>query len=181
MPGWTLRAGSGLLPPASHPGHQPGVSTKIGRFCPWPRAGECSRRAALRARQFPRIAAFLAAFCCLCLVFTWSNRAYMANDPASEFLSVQHGGYRQTQCAPSEDIVIGTRFWGRSSADVDKIRDFVKRTARAVGPRLCAMIVAVNVDQDAVHTASILEPLVTQVPQLEVRRGAFFRVFSRYS
>jgi len=71
------------------------------------------------------------------------------------------------RCSPSKDIVVASRFWARTEADLQKLNDFLKITQEVVGDRLCAFLLAINVKNDLRATSAHLEDMGQTFPRLE--------------
>ncbi|GAB5366529.1 hypothetical protein AAMO2058_001151200 [Amorphochlora amoebiformis] len=67
-----------------------------------------------------------------------------------------HKGIDLPDCTRERDMVVGSRFWARGPGDLQRLDTFLRNTKDAVGPRLCALLVAVNSQEDTEATTSHL-------------------------
>eukprot|EP00472_Partenskyella_glossopodia_P008123 CAMPEP_0197527852 /NCGR_PEP_ID=MMETSP1318-20131121/22968_1 /TAXON_ID=552666 /ORGANISM="Partenskyella glossopodia, Strain RCC365" /LENGTH=331 /DNA_ID=CAMNT_0043082695 /DNA_START=98 /DNA_END=1093 /DNA_ORIENTATION=- len=98
------------------------------------------------------------------LVFVLSSES-----PVSSWNERQHSVvvHAPEVCEAGRDIVVGSRFWAKSAGDLQKLNSFIRNTERAVGDRLCALILAVNVLEDTQDTLKQLRDMGRAFPRLE--------------
>eukprot|EP00471_Norrisiella_sphaerica_P000032 CAMPEP_0184479334 /NCGR_PEP_ID=MMETSP0113_2-20130426/1099_1 /TAXON_ID=91329 /ORGANISM="Norrisiella sphaerica, Strain BC52" /LENGTH=300 /DNA_ID=CAMNT_0026857393 /DNA_START=240 /DNA_END=1139 /DNA_ORIENTATION=+ len=71
------------------------------------------------------------------------------------------------RCNEHQDIVVGTRFWGKQPTDLQNLDAFLRTTEKAVGSRLCALLVTVNTEDDTQNTVEKLQDMGNSFPRLE--------------